>query len=110
MSNYFSKPFSVLLMLSLGSCETVEQEIHNPVTWYAVNGWSDTVNFELFDVICERYLRDVRLRPGRQVTMTTCGDEQGNASVRYRRDRIAATGAPWTREPRISPQQTIYMQ
>lgn len=106
----FSKTLLSIWFVSLGGCTTDQGEIINPVTWYAVNGWTDTVTFELYDQVCERFLRDIRLNPGRQLELTTCGDEQGNGSVRYRRDRIAAAGSPWTRENTIRPQQTVYMR
>lgn len=99
---------SCALGLLLG-CAVTPAEISNPVTWYAVNGWDDTVSFDVFDLVCERYLQDQRIRARREVEVTSCGNEQGNASIRYRREGLAP-GSPWTTQRVVSRDSRIFMR
>ena len=96
--------------LLLTACTTVSTEPTNPVTWTALTGWSDTVRFDLYDLVCDRPLRDLRLRPGFEVSVTACGNENGVASIRYRRERIAAAGRPWTTEMAVRPGQLLILR
>lgn len=92
------------------SCESIDQEPVNPVSWFAVNGWSDTVTFDLYDLECGRPMRDIRLRPGDQIEVRSCGNDQNLASVRYRRSRSDAPAQAWTVENTVRSGQTLFMR
>ncbi len=98
-----------MVAILLSACATAPAEIANPVTWYAVNGWDDTVSFDVFDLVCDRYLRDQRIRARREVEVTSCGNEQGIASIRYRREGLAA-GSPWNTQTSIRAGSRIFMR
>ena len=80
------------------------------VSLYVMNGWSDTVTFELYDLVCSRGLRDVRLRASEGVEIDTCADADGRADIRYRREGIAAAGRPWTNSGSLRANQQVLMQ
>jgi len=44
--------------------------------------------------VCSRGLRDVRLRASEGVEIEACADADGRASIRYRREGIAAAAGP----------------
>jgi len=73
-------------LLLYSSCTVEPPEISNPVTWYAVNGWNSSVAFDIRDRVCNRQLPKVRLARGEEIQITSCGDENGIARIRYRRD------------------------
>lgn len=92
--------------LSLSSCNLEPPEITNPVTWYVVNGWNSQVTFQIWDDVCNRRLTRIRLRVREEIQVTTCGDEDGLAQVRYRRDSF---GMPWS-DGRARNGQRLQMQ
>lgn len=80
---------------ALLSCNLEPPEISNPVTWYAVNGWNSRVTLQIRDRVCNRQLRNITLDIGEEVQITTCGDAENKARIRYRRDSYqmpASTG------------------
>lgn len=79
------------------------------VSVFAVNGWTDTVTFEFYDLVCSRGLRDVRLRASEGAQIESCADENGRARIRYRRERIAAMGQPWTIAEDLRAGQQVLM-
>ena len=106
----FKNSALVICYLALSSCTVADTTVTNPVTWYALNGWSDTVRFDMYDIVCDHRLAAVRLRPGDQVAITTCGNERGQASIRYRRERIAAAGRTWTTETMVRSGQELLLR
>ena len=102
---------SVTLILALlgSGCSTMPAELTNPVTWYGVNGLGDSVSFDVFDLVCERYLRDQRIRARREVEVTSCGNDNGVAAIRYRREGLAP-GSPWTTQNGIAQGARILMR
>lgn len=100
----------VTTLASLSGCQVAQPEITNPVTWYAVNGWSESVSFDMYDYVCERTLPDMRLRPGREVAVTTCGNAQGRAAIRYRREGLATTATPWSQRRSIGAGSRVFLQ
>lgn len=99
-----------MVLLPLSGCEITPPEVTNPVTWYAVNGWSESVSFDMYDYVCERTLPDMRLRPGREVAVTTCGNAQGRAAIRYRREGLATTATPWSQRRSIIAGSRVFLQ
>ena len=102
--------FLVITLAALTGCQITPPEITNPVTWYAVNGWSESVSFDMYDYVCERPLPDRRLRPGREVEVTTCGDARGRAAIRYRREGLATTATPWSQRRSIVAGSRVFLQ
>lgn len=100
-------PFIIFL---LSGCASPMDPNQPMLSLYVMNGWSDTVTFELYDLICSRGLRDVRLRASEGVDIETCADTDGRADIRYRREGIAAAGRPWTRSRGLRANQQVLMQ
>jgi len=94
----------------LSACGTPMDPNQPTVALYVMNGWQDTVTFELYDLVCSRGLRDVRLRASEGVEIEACADADGRASIRYRREGIAAAGRPWTRSGPLRANQQVLMQ
>ncbi len=108
-----SKKISMLalpLISLLYGCASPIDPNQSMVSLYVMNGWSDTVTFELYDLVCSRGLRDVRLRASEGVDIETCADTDGRADIRYRREGIAAAGRPWTRSRGLRANQQVLMQ
>ena len=94
----------------LSGCSTPIDPNQPMVSLYLMNGWTDTVTFELYDLVCSRGLRDVRLRASEGVEIEACADDEGRADIRYRREGIAAAGRPWTRGENLRANQQVLMQ
>lgn len=90
------KRFSMLvpILCLLSTCQVEEPVVSNPVTWFVVNGWQADVEFQIFDKVCNRRLRNVALERGEEIQVTTCGNARNQAEIRYRRDGSYAT--PWS--------------
>ncbi len=106
LSRLFS---ATLVALVLTGCASAPAEVTNPVTWYAVNGWDDRVSFDVFDLVCERYLPDQRLGARREAQVTSCGDERGYAAIRYRREGLAP-GSPWNSQSSVRSGSRVFMR
>lgn len=72
--------------LLLQSCSFEPPQLTNPVTWYAVNGWYSPVELQIYDRVCGRPLRSIRLDVREEIAVTSCGNAQNRAVIRYRRD------------------------
>lgn len=96
------------LMLSAGgllSCSGLDNTIVDPVEWWAVNGWGNAVTIELYDNNCHRFLRDIDFTRAEEVKMVSCGDGQGQASIRFRREGYTSRSDPWGPDTSVSANQ-----
>lgn len=100
------KLFTVLSVV-LAGCST--GTVTNPVTWYASNAGA-AIRVVIYDEICERRIGNVRISSRRETPITTCGDENGEASVRYRGDNYPSRSETWTRRTGIRNNQLLIMQ
>lgn len=91
----------------LGSC-AANQPLTNPVTWYLVNSGSQ-ITLVVQDLVCNRRYNNVRVASGREAQLQTCGDENGEAHVRYRVDGYASRSSPWTTR-RVNPDARVFVQ
>jgi hypothetical protein len=94
---------------SLVGC-TLDTTIVDPVEWWAVNGWGNVVTIELYDINCSRLLRDINFKRDVEVKVVSCGDGQGQANVRYRREGYASRSDPWSPDTSISANQRTIVQ
>ncbi len=74
------------IAVSQSACSFEPPEITNPVHWYAVNGWTSPVTFQVRDRVCNRQLPKITLGIREEIRITSCGDENNRARIRYRRD------------------------
>jgi hypothetical protein len=86
----------ILLSSSLFACSTLDSTVEDPVAWWAVNGWGGNVTIELYDNNCKRYLQDIRFSGNEEVRIVSCGDGNGQANVRYRREGYASRMPSWS--------------
>ena len=96
--------YSVLLVLSLGAlsgCSSLDGTVTDPVQWWAVNGWGSAVTIELYDNNCHRPLRDIRFKSTEEIRVVSCGDGQGQANVRFRREGYTARQESWGRDTTV---------
>lgn len=75
----------------------------DPVEWWAVNGWGNSVTIKLYDNNCSRFLRDVKFSRDEEIKVVSCGDGQGQANVRFRRERSGPD--PWSPDTTVSSNQ-----
>ena len=77
----------------------------DPVEWWAVNGWGSAVTIKLYDNNCSRSLTDIKFRHDQEIKVISCGDGQGKANVRFRKEDYASRSAPWSRDTSVSVNQ-----
>lgn len=97
----------VLLLCAGGlvGCSALDTTIVDPVEWWAVNGWGNAVTIKLYDNNCSRFLRDLKFRRDEEVKVVSCGDGQGKANVRFRKEDYASRSAPWSPDTSVSVNQ-----
>ena len=110
MSNHYKKPVRNILALlfcagGLLGCTGFDTTIVDPVEWWAVNGWGNAVTIKLYDNNCRRNLRDITFRRDGEVSVISCGDGQGKANVRFRKEDYASRSAPWSPDTTVSANQ-----
>lgn len=99
-----------IIFFLLSGCVSPMDPNQPKISLYVMNGWSDTVTFELYDQVYSCGLRDVRLRASEGVDIETCVDTDGKADIRYRRKGIAAAARPWTRSRCLWANQQVPKQ
>lgn len=95
----------VLSAVGLLSCSGLDSTIVDPVEWWAVNGWGNAVTIELYDNNCNRFLRDINFKRDEEVKVVSCGDGQGQAAIRFRREGYASRSDPWSAVTSVSANQ-----
>ena len=98
---------SLLLLscLSLSGCSGMNTSIEDPVEWWAVKGWGNPVTIELYDNNCGRYLRDIEFKRNDEIKVVSCGDGQGQANIRYRREGYPSRTPSWGRDTLLRANQ-----
>jgi hypothetical protein len=100
---------NVLALLScvggLQGCASLDTTIVDPVEWWALNGWGSSVTITLYDNNCGRPLRDIKFKRDEEIKVVSCGDGQGQADVRFRREVNAARQVPWSPDTVVSTNQ-----
>lgn len=104
-----ARSFKLSLLLSscfsLVSCIGLDTSIEDPVEWFAVNGWGNPVTIELYDNNCARYLPDIEFRRNDEVRVVSCGDGQGRANIRYRREGYPSRTPSWGNDTILTASQ-----
>ena len=87
------------------ACSGLDSTIVDPVEWWAVNGWGGVVTIELYDNNCHRFLKDIDFKRAEEVRVISCGDGQGQADIRFRREGYASRSDPWSPNTTVSSNQ-----
>lgn len=106
----FGRFFAAVLLGSLSSCSALDTTITDPVEWWAVNGWNSAVTIEVYDLNCNRMLRDLNFRSDEDLRVVSCGDGNGMANIRYRREGYASRSTPWSDNESVRPNQTMIVR
>lgn len=101
---------ATIFVFVLTSCTSLYPTIENPIEWWAVNGWNSRVTMELYDVNCSRFLGKVRFNIDEERKMVSCGDSNGQAKIRYRREGYSSRQPPWSPDSMISHNQAIVVR
>ena len=91
-------------------CTVSDNSIKDPVQWWAVNSYGSSVTIELYDNNCGRPLRDLRLRVNQEVMVVSCGDGQGQANVRFRREGYPSRSDPWSPDALLRANQRSFVR
>ncbi|MGY8783856.1 MAG: hypothetical protein ACKVIB_00540 [Pseudomonadales bacterium] len=86
-------------------CSGLDNTIVDPVQWWAVNGWVGAVTIQLYDNNCHRFLKDIKFKRNEEVKVISCGDGQGQADVRFRREGYPSRTDPWSPNTSVSINQ-----
>ena len=90
--------FLTLSLIGLSSCSGLDNTITDPVQWWAINGWDSAVTIKLYDNNCSRPMRDISFKSHEEIRVVSCGDGQGRANVRFRREGYAPRQDSWGRD------------
>lgn len=90
---------------SLLGCSALDTTAVDPVEWWAINGWGSAVTIKVYDNNCSRFLRDIEFKRDEEIRVVSCGDGQGQADVRFRREGYASRSDPWSPDTSISANQ-----
>jgi hypothetical protein len=100
----------LLCCVSLLGCGSLDNTISDPVQWWAVNSYGSSVTIELYDNNCSRMLRDLRLRANEEVMVISCGDGQGRADIRFRREGYPSRSDPWGPDAILTENQRTFVR
>ncbi|HJO11306.1 MAG TPA: hypothetical protein QGI39_04615 [Gammaproteobacteria bacterium] len=99
----------VVICVVLQGCAASQAPLYDPVTWYAVISGS-RLTIVVYDNVCKRRHGNVRLSGRRETAVTTCGDSEGRANVRYQLEGYMASAGDWVERSRVTQNQRIYVQ
>jgi hypothetical protein len=92
MKDTRAKVFLTLSLIGLSNCSGLDNTITDPVQWWAINGWDNN---------CSRHLRDISFKSHEEIKVISCGDGQGRANVRFRREGYASRQDSWSRDTAV---------
>ncbi|MDA0279948.1 MAG: hypothetical protein O3C29_05870 [Proteobacteria bacterium] len=96
--------------VSLLACGSLDTTIRDPVQWWAINSYGSPVTIELYDNNCSRMLRDLKLKANEEVMVVSCGDGEGHANIRFRREGYPARSDPWGPDARLRENQSTLVR
>ncbi|PCI76918.1 MAG: hypothetical protein COB20_09550 [SAR86 cluster bacterium] len=102
--------FQLFLVFSLLSCNALDTTVKDPVEWWAINSYGASVTMEFYDNNCSRPLRDLKLRANAEVKVVSCGDGQGQANIRYRREGYPSRSDPWSADALLRTNQRVLVR
>ncbi|NQV69301.1 MAG: hypothetical protein HQ498_04675 [Pseudohongiella sp.] len=105
-----TKPLLFLLGPLMLGCTASPTPEYGLVDWHLNNGSNSDLTLTVYDKICKRSFFRIRLSKTSQSSMTTCGNSEGEAEIRYRRvggGNVAHN--PWL-NTRVSQNQSLVVR